>query len=107
MSTHSLISLPPELEMTPRSLPLLSKKPNGTQNTGTNSKTVQQDKIDSSAANTTASASNRTRTLLKLSETSFLLREDQPLNLRILLRSPHKSTSSKHKKQVNFIISAT
>ncbi|KAJ8917462.1 hypothetical protein NQ315_005509, partial [Exocentrus adspersus] len=92
-----------ELEMTPRSLPLLSKKSSGTQNSGSctvKATPVRKQDVHSSGANvananSSAANSNSSRTLLKLSETSFLLREEQPVNLRILLRSPWTSKVKK------------
>ncbi|KAH1001819.1 hypothetical protein HUJ04_005785 [Dendroctonus ponderosae] len=97
MSTQSVVSLPPNLEITSglsQSLGNLNRNPEKRPNK-TPSKQVNFNPVasvvsftDSShriAANPTEVLHKRGRRLIKVSEQSFLLRRDEPVNLRIVV----------------------
>lgn len=97
MSTQSIISLPPKLEMISgfsQSLGNLNRKP-GKRHNKTHPKQVNfnpvasvvsfTDSSQSSVANPNEILDKRGRRLIKVSEQSFLLRRDEPVNLRIVV----------------------
>lgn len=84
MSTHSIVSLPPQLEMTPKSLSLIFKKNNDSNDTGNNHPRSRiRGNIDRCS----------TLPLLKLSEHSFTLSPEQAVNLKIMLHADQMSSS--------------
>ncbi|KAG5899324.1 hypothetical protein JTB14_029277 [Gonioctena quinquepunctata] len=96
MSTNSIISLPPQLEMTSRSIPLLKKK-----NVENAAKIQQQSAHNANASLVSCSNGSLTssrRTLFKLSETSFPLEENQAVNLKIMLHAAEQMSSTRMRK---------
>ncbi|KAH0815877.1 hypothetical protein GEV33_006911 [Tenebrio molitor] len=78
MSSHSIVSLPPQLKMTPRSIPLLQKH-------------------EENEPNKNASSGSRS-VLHKLSETSFPISPDSPVNVRIFLHAAKQMSSTRPRK---------
>ncbi|KAJ3632673.1 hypothetical protein MTP99_009665 [Tenebrio molitor] len=78
MSSHSIVSLPPQLKMTPRSIPLLQKH-------------------EENEPNKNASSASRS-VLHKLSETSFPISPDSPVNVRIFLHAAKQMSSTRPRK---------
>lgn len=89
MSSQSIISLPPQLEMISRSIPLLEKN-RAVQNSTIEAKRANlasyPQHISSSASSIMTSVNNEVKTLFKIAETTFPIKENQPLNLRISLQ---------------------
>lgn len=81
MSSQSIISIPPQLEMTPRSIPLLEKS----RSAKTSANTEQYFKSEIDRTNKSI-ANSECRTFYKMAETSFAIKENEPLNLRISLQ---------------------
>lgn len=114
MSTQSITSLPPQLEMTARSIPLLAKRKNDILKTSgnVNQKTgnsVRKSNLDIVRRPTTNSfpsamttnyldAKQTHHTLFKLSETSLRITENQPVNLRIMLHAADQLSSARPRK---------
>lgn len=91
MSAQSIISLPPQLEMTSRSIPFLEKNRNAKITANSESYTKSDNlpfcqQISTSASSVKTSADNDARTFFKLAETTFPIKENEPLNLRISLQ---------------------
>ncbi|CAG9859039.1 unnamed protein product [Phyllotreta striolata] len=106
MSTNSIVSLPPQLELISRSIPLLKRKnPDywnwddaaGDREQSINTSTVS---LPSSTGNFDFLGECQTRTLVKLSETTFpiSLHENQPVNLKIMLHAADQMSSSRARK---------
>lgn len=122
MSTNSIISLPPQLELISRSIPLLKRKnPENWENDGGGGSAIHQqnnfvDVANSSSVSVSSSSSSpppinynflrecQAGTLVKLSETSFpiALKENQPVNLQIMLHAANQMSSARARK-VNVI----
>lgn len=121
MSTNSIISLPPQLELISRSIPLLKRKnPENWENDGGGISAIHQqnnfvDVANSSSVSVSSSSSSppinynflreyQAGTLVKLSETSFpiSLKENQPVNLQIMLHAANQMSSARARK-VNVI----
>lgn len=91
MSSQSIISLPPQLEMTPRSIPLLEKHRNAINNANRESYTKTDNlpfcqQLSAGVTSINMSAGNETRTFYKLAETTFPIKGNEPFNLRISLQ---------------------
>lgn len=95
MSTQSIISLPPQLAMTPRSISLLEKNRSKSvpANEASQKLNVETENLVSNqrlpigaSLVTTVNSSTPVRTLHKLAETTFPIKENEPLNLRICLQ---------------------
>ncbi|KAF5298308.1 hypothetical protein FQA39_LY11792 [Lamprigera yunnana] len=89
MSVDSLISIPPKLTMIPRSIKKLRNPVNSNSNSYIS---LKQNLCDSSSAvpQNLIFSSCQTSTLVKLSETSFPLVPERPVNVRIKLTSPEQ-----------------
>lgn len=96
MSTQSLISVPPELELKSRSISFLEKnrtdRESVTNEQYSKSGIIQTDKFPSGqqlstgVLSTKSSVENEVRTFYKLSETTFPMKQNEPLNVRISLQ---------------------
>lgn len=106
MSTQSIASLPPELEMTARSIPfLVSQRKTDTLKTSGNvnqscPNSVRKSNLTNSITYSNISTKNH-RTLFKLSETSLRVTENQPVNFRIMLHAADQLTSARPRKVKN------
>lgn len=83
MSTQSIISLPPSLEMTPRSIPLLKK--------------YDHEGLRDNDSNKILSTFSSQSNLHKLSETSFPIMSDNPVNVRIFFHAAKMSSTRPRK----------
>lgn len=93
MSTHSIVSLPPQLEMTPKSLSLIFKKNNDLNDTGNNHPRSRiRGNIDR-CSTLPLKLEPESRMMLKLSEHSFTLSPEQAVNLKIMLHADQMSSS--------------
>ncbi|XP_057670298.1 coiled-coil domain-containing protein AGAP005037 isoform X24 [Diorhabda carinulata] len=95
MSANSIISLPPQLEMISRSIPLLKKK--NLERWGS-SDTIYHKKESSDTTSPMNYSLVGSRTLVKLSETTFPLKENQPVNLKIMLHAADQMSSTRARK---------
>lgn len=101
MSTNSVISLPPQLVMTPRSIPLLSKKKHHetfVKTTGVKG-FVNENLFTGRGSN---AFNNNNRTLVQLSESTFPINPGSPVNVRILLHAADHQMNSSRPRKVKF-----
>ncbi|CAH1176010.1 unnamed protein product [Phaedon cochleariae] len=91
MSTSSIISLPPFLEMTSRSIPLLRKKTSGKR--AEHADNAHLSTLGNVKRPGNAESGLTVTRLLKLSETSFPLRENEAVNLKIMLHAAEQMSS--------------
>lgn len=113
MSTHSIISLPPQLEMSPKSIShLLSKRfrnsPNDSppiaKREGDFAKQIEpgSGEADSSLKRSGKYVDNvdENPNVIKLSENSFPISANQPVNLRIMLHAASQMSSTRFRKVI-------
>lgn len=92
MSTQSIISLPPCLEMTSRSIPLLRK--------------YEHESLRDNDSNKIVSSFSSQSNLHKLTETSFPVMSDNPVNVRIFFHAAKMSSARPRKVMYGTFLSS-
>lgn len=108
MSTQSIISLPPQLEMTPKSVSHLMSRASKCQSQNhVSEKERSVDKAPALAsletrnmpyANSLSVPENPSRSVIKLSENSFPVDANKAVNLRIMLHAASQMLSTRFRK---------